>query len=280
MNCLAARQGRIPARNQSCVAIAAGPGPWFLINAPPDLGFELERYQDLQPAPHPLRNSPIAGVLLTNADLDHTLGLFSLREGDQLNIYAPDAVRHTLDACLGMTAVFDAFSGVKWHSPSTEFIPLAHESNEGAVLSYRAIVLPGNPPPFAKNAPHGSTHSVAYQFLDGHTGGRLLVGPDVGRISKDLLEAMANSEAVLFDGTFWSTEELAQVKPNAPRADDMGHVTIKDGSLEVLAGLAARHKVYIHINNTNPVLLPGSPERGAVEAAGIAVGSDGMEFEL
>jgi len=121
---------------------------------------------------------------------------------------------------------------------------------------------------------------VAYQFYDARTNRRLLIAPDVAGITDSLLNALKESDGVLLDGTFWSADELTTVRPSARSAADMGHVTIRDGTLDLLAGLAARHKVYIHINNTNPVLAPGSPERAAVEAAGIVVGYDGFEFEL
>jgi pyrroloquinoline quinone biosynthesis protein B len=123
-------------------------------------------------------------------------------------------------------------------------------------------------------------HSLAYQFVDRRTGGRLLVAPDVAQITPSLSEAVSTSEAVLFDGTFWSSDELSKVRPNAKLAADMGHVTIRDCSLELLKKSTSSNKVYIHINNTNPILAPHSPERMAVEAAGIAVGWDGLEFEL
>jgi pyrroloquinoline quinone biosynthesis protein B len=218
-------------------------------------------------------------VFLTNADLDHILGLFSLREGGHLNIYATRAVRDTVTRCLGLDAVLDAFCGAEWHEPSARFTPLSRE-NDADDLSYRMIPLPGNPPLFAKKMPLRGTHSVAYQFMDRRTGGRLLVAPDICAVNKGLLQALKNSDAVLFDGTFWSKDELKGVKSTARAADEMGHVTIKDFSLDLLGKLPARHKIYIHINNTNPVLAENSPERAAVEGAGITVGQDGLEFEL
>jgi pyrroloquinoline quinone biosynthesis protein B len=121
---------------------------------------------------------------------------------------------------------------------------------------------------------------VAYEVIDGRTGGRLLVAPDVAEVTDGLRTALLESDAVLFDGTFWSGDELVRVKERAPLAAEMGHVTIRDTSLALLGGLRAARKIYIHINNTNPVLAPGSTERAAVEAAGITVGFDGLEFEL
>jgi len=325
-NCQAARQGRISARTQSCVALGDDHGRWFLVNASPDLPFQIQRFPDLQPRTEPPRNTPIAGVLLTNCDLDHVLGLFSLREGGQLNIFASRAVRTTAESCLGLETVLNTFCGSIWHEPPTgDFEPLSitlpadsgrpqiklkgpprlaremsdvpfegswsqciRESERGlstepenrSSLLYRAIVLPGTPPPFAKDAASTGAHSLAFQFLDQRTGGRLIVAPDVAAVNPGLLEALTTSDAILFDGTFWSADELGVVKPKAQKAADMGHVTIQDCSLELLANLAAPKKIYIHINNTNPILAPGSREQAAVQAAGIIVGSDGLEFEL
>jgi len=205
-----------------------------------------------------------------------------------LNVYANPAVRVTLDHALGLTSILDHFCGMKWHEPPAEFAPLSASDGPTQNLLYCAIPLPARPPVFAgKTAPNDqslltstATTNVAYQFLNPQTNRRLLVAPDVGEVTKQLTQVMTESDAVLFDGTFWSPSELAQVRPGARTAREMGHVTIRDRSLKLLAGLAARHKVYIHINNTNPVLSPDSPERKAVEAAGIVVGYDGLEFEL
>ncbi len=106
------------------------------------------------------------------------------------------------------------------------------------------------------------------------------MAPDVGAWSDALIDEMQKSDAVLFDGTFWSGDELSRAKANARTADEMGHLTIRDQTLERLRKLPARHKIYIHINNTNPVLSPGSTERTAVESAGITVGYDGLEIKV
>jgi pyrroloquinoline quinone biosynthesis protein B len=147
-------------------------------------------------------------------------------------------------------------------------------------LLYRAIELDRRAPPYAKGKSLNGIHSVAYEFVDAQTAGRLVVAPDVGAVNEPLCEALSNSTAVLFDGTFWSADELARHKKSATTASEMGHVTIKDCSLELLRKIGARRKIYIHINNTNPILAPDSPERALVEAAGIMVGFDGFEFEL
>lgn len=214
--------------------------------------------------------------MLTNADLDHTLGLFLLREGANLRVYAANEVRSAAVAGVGLGNTLNAFCGVSWEKPPSEYSPLSANSS----VQFRAIPLPGKPPLFAKELGSDGVHSVAYQFLNPGTGRRLLVAPDVASLNPGLLGALAESEAVLFDGTFWSQDELAQVKPGSRTADEMGHVTIRDCSLELLRDSKARHKIYLHINNTNPILSPASPERAAVEAAGIVVGYDGLQFDL
>lgn len=250
------------------------------MNASPDIGPQIQAHPALHPRAGSVRHTPIAGILLTNADLDHVLGLFALREGAPLVVYATRAVQAAAGDCLGVTAALNAFCGVEWREPATrEFAALAPQGEE-AGLAYRAIPLGGAPPPYARQDFTGGVHSVAYQFRDERTGGTLVVAPDVGAVNEELRQAMAAADVVLFDGTFWSTDELSRVKPTARSAGQMGHVTIQGCSLVLLRGLKAARKVYIHINNTNPVLAAGSPERRAVEAAGVVVGSDGQEFQL
>jgi pyrroloquinoline quinone biosynthesis protein B len=222
-------------------------------------------------------------VFLTNSDLDHVLGLFSLREGGCLDIYATPDVRRIVEESLGLRTVLESFCGLRWHELATGgFAPLTRDSQQSAALLYRAIELPGKPPPFARKSAFDSAgiQSVACQFLNPRTEQSLLLAPDVAALTPELIGALETSNVILFDGTFWSSDELGKFRPGARNADEMGHVTIRDDSLEVLARLPALHKVYIHINNTNPILAPGSPERAAVEDAGIIVGCDGMEFEL
>jgi pyrroloquinoline quinone biosynthesis protein B len=252
-----------------------------LINASPDVRAQLGAFSDLHPTSAALRTNPVSGVLLTNADLDHVAGLLSLREGGRLRVHATRAVRDTLTEFLGLTAILDAFCGVDWQEPSqADFAPLVGNDGGKGSLEYCAIALPGGPPLFARGRKLDGAHSAAYFISDRNTGGRLLVAPDVGGWNDALVDAMRQSDAVLFDGTFWSGDELLRVKASARTAAEMGHLTIRYDTLAVLGKLSAARKIYIHINNTNPVLSPGSPERAAVAAAGVEVGYDGLEFEI
>jgi pyrroloquinoline quinone biosynthesis protein B len=279
-NCQQARRGGIPPQTQSSVAVGDDVGNWFLINASPDLPVQMRTYPALAPNPSSPRNSPIAGVFLTSADVDHVLGLLSLREGNAIHIHATPAIQQAA-SLLGVTTVLQAFCGVVWHQPKDGQFESLH-GNNGRESSLRVRVLPlsGRGPRYAGKNPEGGVCTIALQFLDERTGGRLLVAPGVAAWSPLLQDAASESAAVLVDGTFWSEDELSRIRPGAPGASEMGHLPIRDGTLAILSALPGRHRVYIHINNSNPIFVPGSQERATVESAGIVVGYDGMSFDL
>jgi pyrroloquinoline quinone biosynthesis protein B len=258
-NCVAARRGKIKPQTQSSIAISGGPEEsqsWWLINASPDVAAQIERTPALQPCDG-VRNTPIAGVLLTNADLDHALGLLLLRQQDTaLVVYADEATRTAL---AWMDATLGRFCGVQWRQIQPDFQPLT------GGIGFRHIPL---------------SHSVAFQFRDEASGRLALVAPAVGELSRELSDLVEESEVILFDGTFWSDGELARIRPGARSARDMNHLPIGEGSLDLLRKSPARRKIYTHVNNTNPILMPGSPERAQLEQAGIEVGHDGLEIVL
>lgn len=255
-------------------------GNWFLVNASPDLPAQLRSYPELAPQAASLRNSPIAGVFLTSADVDHVLGLLSLREGNALHIHATPAIEEAA-AILGVTAVLQSFCGVIWHRPDGEaYTVLQGIDQRESSLRVRVLPLSGRAPRYAGAKSNGGNYTVALHFTDERTGGRLLVAPGVPALSTPLRDAAGDSDAVLMDGTFWSEDELSRVRAGASQASEMGHLPIKDGTLPFLSALTTRHRVYVHINNTNPIFLPDSPERKTVEAAGAVVGHDGMSFNL
>jgi pyrroloquinoline quinone biosynthesis protein B len=259
-NCAAARTGKIAPRTQSSIAV--GPESkdfqnWWFINASPDLPRQIENAPRLQPRNDSLRNTPVAGVFLTNADIDHALGLLLLREQENpLVVYAADETRAMLE---WLTGVLTRFCGIEWRKIGSDFQPL------DGVASFRAIELP---------------HSVAFQLRDEGSGGTALFAPNVGELTAQLGDAVAASDVVFFDGTFWSDGELAKVRSGARSAREMNHLPISDGSLDLLRQSPARRKIYTHINNTNPVLMPGSRERAEVEQAGIEIAQDGLEIIL
>jgi pyrroloquinoline quinone biosynthesis protein B len=256
-NCIAARAGKIVPQTQSSVAISGDGESWFLINASPDLAQQIERTPELQPRPDSPRNSPIAGVLLTNADLDHGQGLLLLRQRETpLVVYATDETRTALD---WIDMVLKPFCGVEWRPVSRDFNSLSKN------VAFRAISL---------------RKSIALQFRDQSADTSALVAPAVGNLSDELCDAVKTSDIVLFDGTFWKDDELLAVRPGARKAREMNHLPIADGSLDFLRHSPARRKLYTHINNTNPILMPGSRERAEVERAGIEIACDGLEITL
>jgi len=280
-NCLLARQGTIPPRTQSSAAISADGKSWFLVNASPDLRAQIEAFPGLHPSPQTPRNTPIEAVLLTNADLDHVLGLFLLRETGCISVHAPAAVAQVLTHDLRLTGILKPFCRIDWHEPPVgSSTPLLTQKNEPSGLHYRAIPLSAKPPPFAQQPIREGTQSVAYEIADERTEGRLVIAPDVAAITPELLLALESADGVLFDGTFWSNHEFQQITGKPRTADDMGHHVIQNGSLNVLRKLKARHKIYFHINNTNPILNPASAERAEVESDGMVVGHDGLELDL
>lgn len=241
--------------------------------------FHLRTYPELAPHPALARNSPITAVFLTSADVDHVLGLLSLREGGPLHIHATSAIERAT-GILGVTSVLQSFCGVVWHHPPGGLATLLGNDGQESSLRVRVLPLSTHAPRYAgKNSPAG-VYTTALQFLDEQTGAMLLVAPGVEVWSDILQEAAKESTGILMDGTFWSEDELRLIQPGARGASEMGHLPIEDGTLPLLSDLHGRRRVYVHINNTNPIFMPDSPERAAVEDAGITVGQDGMSFEL
>jgi len=259
-NCVAARTGKIPPQTQSSTAISGDSEAvrrHFLINASPDLARQIESMPQLQPRRDSPRNTPIAGVLLTNADIDHALGLLLLRQQETpLIVYAADETRTAL---AWIDSVLARFCGIKWRKISADFQSL------NGTIGFRAIKLPS---------------SVAFQFRDDTSGATALFAPSVGELTGELRDAVHASDVVMFDGTFWSDGELTAVRPGARSAREMNHLPISDGSLDFLRQSRARRKIYTHINNTNPILMPGTRERAQLEQAGIEIARDGLEIVL
>jgi len=260
VNCVAARAGKIGPQTQSSIAIGVDSQKfqsWWLINASPDLPRQIESATQLQPRGNNSRNTPIAGVFLTNADIDHALGVLLLRQQEKpLVVYATDETRTAL---AWLDRALARFCGIEWRTVIPKF------QSFDSTLAFRAIELP---------------ESIAFQFRDDTSGRTALLAPSVGSLTEQLRNAVYTSDLVMFDGTFWSDGELGRVRPGARSAREMNHLPINDGSFDVLRQSPARRKFYIHINNTNPILMPGSRERVQVEQAGIEVARDGLEIVL
>ena len=239
---------------------------WFLINASPDLRQQIENMPALQPNAASFRNTPIAGVFLTNADLDHALGLLLLRQQENLLIVYPDSA--TRSALEWIDRTLRPFCGIEWRDLALDRFnrsSLRESESLGNGMTFCVIEL---------------RKSVAFELRDEQSGKTAVVAPAVGELTDALRDAINSADVVLCDGTFWSNHELRAIRPNARSAREMNHLPISDGSLEFLRDSGARRRIYMHINNTNPILMPGSTERETVERAGIEIAQDGLEMVL
>jgi pyrroloquinoline quinone biosynthesis protein B len=230
-----------------------------------------------------VRGSPIEGILLTAADIDQVLGLFVLREGGALHVHATAAVRRALCEGLRLEAVLGRYGGVEWHEPPDRPAPLSLRDGRPSGLLFEAFPAPGKPPRYREGAAAPDPGDcIGYLVEDPTTRGRLAVLPGAAALGPDVLQRLHGCDAVLFDGTFWSEDELSASGAGDTPASAMGHLPVggAGGSLELIDRLPARRRIYLHINNTNPILLDDSPQRRQVEARGVEVGRDGLEFVL
>jgi pyrroloquinoline quinone biosynthesis protein B len=284
-NCRGVRSKTLQAqpRSQSCVAISADYIHWFLLNVSPDIRQQIDAFSSLMPPPDSLRGTNIAGILLTDADLDHVLGLLLLREGLHQTIYATSTVRHALTEGLTISPTLSQYCTVEWRKPSTKWTPLCYADHSQSGLLYAAFAIPDKPPPYMRGQQTPTTGDrVGYRFIDETTGGRLVFMPGVGALNASIMPYLSPCDALLIDGTFWRENEMQVMVGNDSTALSMGHLPVggPEGSLKAITSLPIKHKIYIHINNTNPMLVEDSPEHALVKAAGIEVGWDGMELML
>jgi pyrroloquinoline quinone biosynthesis protein B len=281
-NCADARAGGAGARRtQSSVAVSADGARWILLNASPDLGVQLATHRALWP--RGARGTPLGAIVLTDGEIDHTLGLLLLRESAaRLPVYAPPGVAALLGEKWPLFRVLSAYAGVESRTLTEDgAVALADLGGVPLGISCRATALARRPPRYAGAAPAG-TCEVGLRLADERTGATLAYIPTAGAVDDAVRRVAAGADLLLFDGTFWSDGELRAAGVDAPPARAMGHVPVggPGGSAELLPGVGAKRTVLVHINNTNPILCRTGPERARVEAAGITVGDDGMEFEL
>ena len=264
--CEAARAGESRPRTQSSLAIRGDDGPWFLVNASPDLRQQLEM---LDARVDGVRAPPVAGVLLTDAEIDHTAGLLLMRESaTPIRVYGSAGVERALQDGYPVLTMLERYCGVEWQT-----------LEPGPLDGFEVEPFPagGDAPRYLEDAELEASGLV---FRDGEEHRHLRSRARPARRRR--VARLAASDVVLVDGTFWHDDDLARLGISDRTARDMGHVPLAGpgGSLEVLAGLERPRKILVHINNTNPILLEDSPEREAVVRAGVEVAYDGLEVDL
>jgi pyrroloquinoline quinone biosynthesis protein B len=273
--CGAVRDGSRPARARTQSSIAASPDGrrWFLFNASPDIRTQFEAFPGMHPGDG--RVTPLEAVLLTDAEIDHTLGLLLLREGRGIQLHATAATHATLREGTGFLNTLERFCPVDWRP----VLPGREVSLGG--ISYRAFDVPT-----AKHDRFGSGTGqgrvVGYRLTDESTGRVAVYLPGVQELTPAVRDELDGIDCLFVDGTTWHDDELIRLGLAEKTARDMGHLAIggPGGSLELLSPLPIERKIYIHINNTNPILLEDAPERRLVTEGGMDVAHDGLEVEV
>jgi pyrroloquinoline quinone biosynthesis protein B len=271
--CTAAREGRATPRTQSSIVIRSGEEPWYLVNASPDL---LRQLEDLPADRSQLRSNPIAGVVLTDGEIDHTAGLLLLRESrNPLRVYSTHAVRAALTSRYPLMTMLENYSGVEWHELAADGPTTLADSS----LSVEPFPVGGDAPLYMGG--EAGPGAIGLTVRDATSDGTLVYVPAIESFDGGVGERLAEGDVVLADGTFFRHDDLVALGMGTRDSWAMGHapLTGEGGTLEALAALDARVAL-VHINNTNPMLLEDSPERAEVEGRGLVISSDGMEFDL
>jgi pyrroloquinoline quinone biosynthesis protein B len=265
---------RVRPRTQASLAVSTGDAEWALFNASPDLRAQIQSARVLHPVG--LRDSPVKSVLLTGAEIDQTAGLLSLRERSPFRLIGTAA---TL-AAVADNPMFDALAA---DVVSRRAVSPGEKFSIGDDLEAELFMVPGKAPLYleGENPDTAEESAVNVGIEIGGGGRRLVYVPGAAAVTLALRQRLSHADAVLFDGTLFTDDEMIRSGTGSKAGRRMGHMPIEGegGSLDTLAGLSAR-KIFVHINNTNPILIDGSPERRRIEAAGWEVAEDGMEIVL
>lgn len=284
--CARARSaGQAATRTQECAAISVSDDSWYLVNASADIRAQILASPQLTP-PTGTRDTPLKGVLLTDGELDHLVGLFSLREGARLAVHAPAAVADCLDRETPVRDLLAPYGSAHWHGLPTGSGDWGGGGPslvlDDGRLTVRVFAIGDKRPRYAATSSQPGPWVVAYRFEDTATGAAVVYAPSLACWPAGFDAFLAGAHCVVLDGTFWSDDEMAASTGHGPTAREMGHLPITGphGTLRLLRPLGLTRCVYTHLNNTNPVADHGSPERAELAAAGIEVADDGMEIRL
>jgi pyrroloquinoline quinone biosynthesis protein B len=271
-------------RSQASLAVSANERDWFVLNASPDLRLQIEA----TPALHPregLRSSPIAGVVVPGGDVDAVAGLLHLRERHRFSVYAPSRVL----AVIAANPIFNVLAAdcvERVELSLDRQIELAGAAGPSGV-AVLAFAVPAKVPLYLETAGQDpgiaeEGDAVGLQIIDTGTERSFLFVPGCAAMTDGLRRRLTGSELVFFDGTLWRDDEMIRLGVGNKTGRRMGHVSMSgaDGAIAAFRDLDVKRRIFIHINNSNPVLLDDSPEREAAEAAGWEIAYDGMEVRL
>ncbi|MEQ1887681.1 MAG: pyrroloquinoline quinone biosynthesis protein PqqB [Alphaproteobacteria bacterium] len=282
-NCRRARDGdsSVPAQTQSSIAVSMDGATWCLCNASPDLRQQIEANRQLQPRQDsPVRASPIGAVVLTNADIDHIAGLLNLRENQAFSLHATARVLDTLGANSVFNVLNPAFVGRLEIKLDTPFSPLPG-------ITITAFAVPGKVALYLEDVSRTdfgtmSGDTVGLEILDTASGQKFFYIPGCAALTPQLGARLHAAPLVIFDGTLYTDDEMIVAGEGVKTGQRMGHMSMSgsQGSIKAFEGLGVQRRMFIHLNNTNPVLNRHSPERAAVLASGWEVAMDGLEISL
>lgn len=266
---------RVRPRTQASLTVSTDGRDWVLLNASPDLRAQIQVTPALRPHGMP-RGSPISGVVLTGAEVDQVAGLLTLRERGGFAVYA---TAETLTA-IEDNPIFDVLAAdVVQRRP----VALAQAFALPNGLQAELFAVPGKAPLYLEtdDPELGAETGVNVGVEIMSDGARLVYVPGAAAVTRPLLERLQRANVVLFDGTLFDDREMIVSGTGTKTGRRMGHMPLDgaDGTLAQLSGLSGR-RILTHINNTNPILVDGSPQRLKVEAAGFEVAQDGMEISL
>ncbi len=273
-------------RTQSSIAVSADGERWFLFNASPDLRQQINDNKILHPK-QGLRHSPIQGVVLTNADVDHVTGLITLRESQAFNLYATQRVL----GVLGANSIFNVVNPKfvqRLPVKLEEAFELKGPGDYASGVMVKPFAVPGKVALWLEDATKGPNFgsveedTIALEVSEQSSGRKIFYIPACAEMTPALAARIRGADLVFFDGTLWVDDEMIRDGVGVKTGKRMGHMSVSgvDGTMAALQELAIRRKIFIHINTTNPILLDDSAERKAVVDAGWEVAFDGMEIVL
>lgn len=274
--CTVARR-RSTTRSHASLAVSGTGSKWYLVNATPDVLSQIGRHKELEPGPQ-IRQTPLKGILLTDAELDHTVGLLLLREGTQLTVYAPASVLQALGTSFPVRTMLENYAGHNWAEVTCGHV---FDIDDGS-LAVTAFATGNKKPRYADASCSGSVWTVGYRFEDRRSGGVAVYAPAIEAWNGALESALHGADCIFADGTFWTEEELIAAGVGRSKSAQTGHLPVggSGGIADRLSAHSRARKFLVHINNTNPILDDQSPQYRALQQMSITVPQDGLHLEI